>query len=83
MIEAGMPPDIVQWVPGDPEMVTRVCLDHEDLAGISFTGSTQVSKELLAKVGGNTDKNVYRQYHRMVGETGGRELPSNSQECEY
>lgn len=72
MIEAGMPPDVVQWVPGEPEMVTRVCLNHKDLAGISFTGSTQVFKGLLAKVGENTGKNVYRQYPRMVGETGGK-----------
>ncbi|KAJ5279049.1 hypothetical protein N7478_004421 [Penicillium angulare] len=48
MIEAGMPPDVVQWVPGDPEM------------------------GLLAKVGENTGKNLYRQYPRMVAETGGK-----------
>lgn len=72
MIEAGMPPEVVQWAPGDPEMVTRVCLDHRELAGISFTGSTEVFKGLLAKVGENTGKNVYRQYPRMVGETGGK-----------
>ncbi|CAI7596492.1 unnamed protein product [Penicillium crustosum] len=72
MLEAGMPPDVVQWVPGEPEMVTRVCLSHKELAGISFTGSTEVFKGLLGQVGQNTAKNVYRQYPRVVGETGGK-----------
>lgn len=72
LLEAGMPPDVVQWVPGEPEMVTRVCLSHRELAGISFTGSTEVFKGLLGQVGQNTAKNVYRQYPRVVGETGGK-----------
>lgn len=49
LLEAGMPADVVQWVPGDPEMVTRVCLSHRELAGISFTGSTEVFKGLLGQ----------------------------------
>lgn len=71
-LEAGLPRDVVQWVPGDAEMVTRVCLAHEEFAGLNFTGSTKVFKSLLGKIGQGTADDIYRQYPRVVGETGGK-----------
>ncbi|OJJ01687.1 hypothetical protein ASPVEDRAFT_886979 [Aspergillus versicolor CBS 583.65] len=71
-LEAGVPPDVVQWVPGDAVEVTKACLSHREFAGLSFTGSTEVFKSLLGQVGQGTAQNLYRQIPRVVGETGGK-----------
>lgn len=71
-LEAGVPPDVVQWVPGDAVEVTQTCLSHREFAGLSFTGSTDVFKSLLGQIGQGTAQNLYRQIPRVVGETGGK-----------
>ncbi|MGB6604766.1 MAG: L-glutamate gamma-semialdehyde dehydrogenase [Steroidobacteraceae bacterium] len=65
---AGLPPGVINLVYGDPKVVSQGCLSSPDLAGIHFTGSTDVFNELLHKVSGRT----YRSYPRVVGETGGK-----------
>lgn len=70
--EAGMPPGVINFVPGDPTAVSDVVLNHPDLAGIHFTGSTAVFQEMWQRVGQNISR--YRAYPRLVGETGGKDF---------
>jgi len=70
--EAGLPPGVINFVPGDPEMVTDVLLDDPNLAGIHFTGSTTVFRSLWQQVANRMDR--YRTYPRLVGETGGKDF---------
>ena len=69
---AGLPPGVINFVPGDAAQVSDVLLDHPDLAGIHFTGSTGVFNSMWQKVGQNLGK--YRGYPRLVGETGGKDF---------
>ncbi|MCW2781845.1 MAG: pruA [Marmoricola sp.] len=70
--EAGLPPGVINLLPGDGIDVSEVVLNHPDLAGIHFTGSTPTFLHLWAEVGANLPK--YRSYPRIVGETGGKDF---------
>ncbi|KAJ3122569.1 1-pyrroline-5-carboxylate dehydrogenase [Nowakowskiella sp. JEL0407] len=72
LLEAGLPEDVIQFVPGDAELITKVILSHKEFAGLHFTGSTGVFKMLWKKIAENLD--VYRSYPRIVGETGGKNM---------
>ena len=69
---AGVPPGVINFVPGDPEMISEVVLSHRDLAGVHFTGSTHVFNHIWRTIGSNVDR--YRSYPRVVGETGGKDF---------
>jgi 1-pyrroline-5-carboxylate dehydrogenase len=70
--EAGMPPGVINFIPGLPHGSTNVVLDHPELAGIHFTGSTDVFRMMWKRVAGNLER--YRSYPRLVGETGGKDF---------
>ncbi|MEC3981552.1 L-glutamate gamma-semialdehyde dehydrogenase [Amycolatopsis sp. H20-H5] len=70
--EAGMPPGVINLLPGDGKAVSEVALTHRDLAGIHFTGSTATFQHLWGTVGANIAG--YRSYPRLVGETGGKDF---------
>ncbi len=70
--EAGLPPGVVNMLPGDGLDVSRALLPHPDLAGIHFTGSTATFKALWRGVADNLD--AHRTYPRIVGETGGKDF---------
>src|SRR6476620_8482297 len=70
--EAGMPPGVINMLPGDGLDVSKVALTHPDLAGIHFTGSTPTFQHLWRTVGENITG--YRSYPRIVGETGGKDF---------
>ncbi|ROR91517.1 L-glutamate gamma-semialdehyde dehydrogenase [Nocardioides aurantiacus] len=70
--EAGLPPGVINMVPGDGLAVSEVALAHPDLAGIHFTGSTPTFQSLWGTVGANLTG--YRTYPRIVGETGGKDF---------
>jgi 1-pyrroline-5-carboxylate dehydrogenase len=70
--EAGMPPGVINMLPGDGIDVSKVALAHPDLAGIHFTGSTPTFQHLWRMVGENLTS--YRSYPRIVGETGGKDF---------
>lgn|SRR3990167_2067505 len=53
-------------------MVTEEVLNHPELAGVHYTGSTQVFKNIWKTVGNNID--IYKNYPRIVGETGGKDF---------
>jgi 1-pyrroline-5-carboxylate dehydrogenase len=70
--EAGLPPGVINMLPGDGIAVSDVALADRDLAGIHFTGSTAVFQHLWRTVGNNIAS--YRGYPRIVGETGGKDF---------
>jgi len=70
--EAGLPPGVINFVPGDALMVTNRILADPHLAGIHFTGSTTVFQSLWRGVAERIDR--YRSYPRLVGETGGKDF---------
>ena len=69
---AGLPPGVINFVPGDPVEITAAALGHRDFAGLHFTGSTEVFQSLWTTVGRNIAR--YRSYPRLVGETGGKDF---------
>ncbi|WP_129669473.1 L-glutamate gamma-semialdehyde dehydrogenase [Phytoactinopolyspora endophytica] len=70
--EAGMPPGVINMLPGDGVAVSDVALADPSLAGIHFTGSTATFQHLWRSVGENLTS--YRSYPRVVGETGGKDF---------
>ncbi|MHC6626095.1 L-glutamate gamma-semialdehyde dehydrogenase [Streptomyces globosus] len=70
--EAGLPKGVINLVTGDGIAVSEVALNHPELAGIHFTGSTKTFQYLWKTVGNNIEK--YRSYPRLVGETGGKDF---------
>ncbi|MFG3685481.1 L-glutamate gamma-semialdehyde dehydrogenase [Micromonospora sp. NPDC047740] len=68
--EAGLPPGVINMLPGDGVDVSASVLTSPDLAGIHFTGSTATFQHLWSTVGANLRN--YRSYPRVVGETGGK-----------
>ncbi|MFN7916130.1 MAG: L-glutamate gamma-semialdehyde dehydrogenase [Vicinamibacterales bacterium] len=70
--EAGMPPGVINMIPGDPGPLSEVVLSHRDLAGVHFTGSTEVFNNMWKTIGASMS--TYRSYPRIVGETGGKDF---------
>jgi 1-pyrroline-5-carboxylate dehydrogenase len=70
--EAGLPPGVINFLPGDGAAVGDPVLAHPDLAGVHFTGSTRVFQGIWQTVGANITR--YRTYPRIVGETGGKDF---------
>jgi 1-pyrroline-5-carboxylate dehydrogenase len=70
--EAGVPDGVINVVFGDPVMITDTILASPDFAGIHYTGSTHVFKDIWAKIGAKIHN--YKTYPRIVGETGGKDF---------
>jgi 1-pyrroline-5-carboxylate dehydrogenase len=69
---AGLPPGVINLVPGDPREISDVVLAHPEFAGLHFTGSTAVFNSLWQRI--STGLGTYRSYPRIVGETGGKDF---------
>lgn len=70
--EAGLPKGVVNFVPGNPVEVTEEVLSDRDFAALHFTGSTAVFKKLYGSIQQGVVGDLYRDYPRIVGETGGK-----------
>ncbi|WP_395044727.1 L-glutamate gamma-semialdehyde dehydrogenase [Flavobacterium sp.] len=70
--EAGVPDGVINVVYGDPVMISDTVFASPDFAGIHYTGSTYVFKEIWKKIGNNIHN--YKTYPRIVGETGGKDF---------
>ncbi|KAJ3410872.1 1-pyrroline-5-carboxylate dehydrogenase [Chytridiales sp. JEL 0842] len=70
--ESGLPDGVIQFVPGDAQLMSKVAFSHPEFAGLHFTGSTSVFKSLWRQISNNLD--VYKSYPRIVGETGGKNM---------
>jgi 1-pyrroline-5-carboxylate dehydrogenase len=71
LVEAGLPAGVINFVPFASKDA-NVLLDHPDLAGIHFTGSYDSLLRIWKRVGENLEK--YRNFPRIVGETGGKDF---------
>jgi 1-pyrroline-5-carboxylate dehydrogenase len=69
---AGLPPGVVNLVSGDGPELADAALGHRELSGIHFTGSTRTFRGLWSRVARDLDS--YRDYPRLVGETGGKDF---------
>ena len=72
LLEAGLPPGVVQLVNGNPEVVTRRVLAHWEFSALSFIGSSDVFRSLYGKAAEGVVNKRYRDIPRMVGETSGK-----------
>jgi 1-pyrroline-5-carboxylate dehydrogenase len=70
--QAGLPPGVINFLPGDSIEISKALLSDRRLAGIHFTGSTPVFQSLWQTVASNLDR--YAGYPRIVGETGGKDF---------
>jgi 1-pyrroline-5-carboxylate dehydrogenase len=70
--EAGLPPGVINFLPGNSVEVSETLLANRQLAGIHFTGSTPVFQGLWRSVAANLEH--YTGYPRIVGETGGKDF---------
>ena len=70
--EAGLPPGVINFLPGGGGAISSVALSRPELAGIHFTGSTAVFNSLWKQVAASLSS--YRAYPRLVGETGGKDF---------
>src|SRR5687768_11999782 len=69
---AGLPPGVVNFLPGEPAAVTDALIGHRDFAGLHYTGSTRVFQDLWKRMADGLGS--YRGYPRIVGETGGKDF---------
>lgn len=69
---AGLPPGVINYVPGPPAAVGGQVMADPRMAGIHFTGSTATFKLLWKQAADNLDR--YHAYPRIVGETGGKDF---------
>ena len=69
---AGMPPGVINFLPGDAVQISNALLDSPELGGVHFTGSTAVFQGMWKRIGENIAR--YRSYPRLVGETGGKDF---------
>ena len=70
--DAGLPPGVINFIPGDSGDIGDPVFESEYFAGIHFTGSTSVFQKMWKQIGENISK--YRAYPRIVGETGGKDF---------
>jgi 1-pyrroline-5-carboxylate dehydrogenase len=70
--EAGLPAGVVNFVPGQGSLIGKIALEHHELAGIHFTGSTDTFNNLWKSVSDNLGN--YKSYPKLVGETGGKDF---------
>lgn len=69
---AGLPAGVVNMITVDGPTAGDIVFKHPDFAGLHFTGSTAVFKNLWKTIGANID--AYKTYPRIVGETGGKDF---------
>lgn len=70
--KAGVPDGVINVVYGNSSMISDVILNHRELAGVHFTGSTGVFNDIWKTIGNNISN--YKSYPRIVGETGGKDF---------
>ena len=70
--EAGLPDGVINFLPGSGSEIGNKVLNHKDLAGIHFTGSTETFRSIWKTVSNNIEN--YKNYPKLVGETGGKDF---------
>jgi 1-pyrroline-5-carboxylate dehydrogenase len=71
-LEAGLPPGVINLIYVDGPVAGDVIFQHPDFAGLHFTGSTGVFRQLWRTIGENLS--IYKSFPKIVGETGGKDF---------
>ena len=69
MLEAGMPPEVISFIPSDGKVFMNTISDNPAFAGLAFTGSSEVFQDIYQQIGDCI--HTYETFPRIVGETGG------------
>lgn len=72
--EAGLPAGVINFVPVRGSTIGEIVFNPPEFAGLHFTGSTSTFNEMWRMIGENQSKGLYRNYPRLVGETGGKDF---------
>ena len=80
MMEAGLPPGVINFLPGSGAEITEVALSNSDFAGVHFTGSTAVFQGLWQRIAKALPN--LKGYPRIVGETGGKDFVVAHPDCD-
>lgn len=72
LLEAGLPPNVIQFVTGDPAEVTEQVLNHREFSALAFVGSSDVFREIWAKAADGVKNKKYRDFPKFVAETSGK-----------
>ena len=80
MMEAGLPPGVINFLPGSGSEITETCLSNPDFAGLHFTGSTSVFQGIWQRIAEALPN--LRSYPRIVGETGGKDFVVAHPDCD-
>ena len=72
MEAAGLPPGVINFLPGHGADVGDIVMANPNLSGLHFTGSTRTFQHLWREIGENISR--YKTYPRIVGETGGKDF---------
>lgn len=70
--EAGLPKGVINFIPGNPVKVSDIVLNDKNFSALHFTGSTNVFKSIWGKIANNVSLNKYKDFPRIIGETGGK-----------
>lgn len=70
--EAGMPAGVINFIPGNPVEISDVVLNDTNFSALHFTGSTKVFSSIWGKIAANVGAGKYKEFPRIVGETGGK-----------
>jgi 1-pyrroline-5-carboxylate dehydrogenase len=70
--EAGLPPGVINFLPGSGAELAPLLVEHPDFAALHFTGSTAVFRSLWRRAADHLDR--YKSFPRLVGETGGKDF---------
>ena len=80
MMEAGLPPGVINFLPGSGAEITGAALSNPDFAGLHFTGSTSTFQGLWQEI--SKALPGLRSYPRIVGETGGKDFVVAHPDCD-
>ena len=72
LLEAGLPPNVIQMVNGDAATITEAVLDHREFAALGFVGSSDVFRSLYGQIADGVKSKKYRDFPRLVAETSGK-----------
>jgi len=80
MMEAGLPPGVINFLPGSGAKITKAALSNPNFAGVHFTGSTGVFQGLWQRIAEALPN--LKSYPRIVGETGGKDFIVAHSDCD-
>ena len=81
MMEAGLPPGVINFLPGSGADITSAALQNPHFAGVHFTGSTETFNGLWERIAGSLSSLM--SYPRIVGETGGKDFIVAHPNCDH